>query len=92
MPKSNVEKRTGGFTALGVRLGAVTLALVGLTPAAPARAAADRPPVPERIERIRTALAERGPVSLGTLATVVARGAQDTKPPDWNDWNDWADV
>lgn len=83
------------------RTSAVSLVVLGLTPAAPARAEPERTPVPERIERIRTALDERGPDTLGSLATVLPAAEEDSdkkkkkkKPPnwdDWDDWNDWAD-
>lgn len=89
------------IAARGARAWMVGLVVLGLTPAAPARAEPERTPVPERIERIRTALDERGPDTLGSLATVLPAAEEDSdkkkkkkKPPnwdDWDDWNDWAD-
>lgn len=80
------------IAARGARAWMVGLVVLGLTPAAPARAEPERTPVPERIERIRTALDERGPGALGTVAGVVTPDPQDPKEdPDWDDWNDWDD-
>lgn len=80
------------IAARGARAWMVGLVVLGLTPAAPARAEPERTPVPERIERIRTVLAERGPDALGSVEAVVPVGVQDPKQdPDWDDWDDWDD-
>lgn len=87
------------------RASAVALVVLGLAP--PAAAEQPQPArrsVGERIERVRSALHERGPGALGPVASALGAVDQDPqpaseepkpkpkpKPTDWNDWNDWAD-
>jgi hypothetical protein len=86
------------------RASAVALVVLGLAP--PAAAEQGQPvrrSVGERIERVRSALHERGPGALGPIASALVATEQDPppapepkpkpkpkpKPPDWNDWADF---
>lgn len=92
MWKANRKKNLDRLRALGGRIWPVGLLVLGLTPPAPAQIAREDIPVPDRIERIRTALDERGLGALGIVAGVVTPDPQDPKEdPEWDDWNDWDD-
>lgn len=98
MARTTLQTKLKKIAARVTQASTLGLVVLGLTPAEPARGEPDRTPVPERIDRIRTALDERSPSPLGTVAGVVTPGPQDPdeekKPPgwdDWNDWNDWSD-
>lgn len=100
MSRNTMERGLKVLAAVASRASAVGLVVLGLAP--PAAAQQLQPAgrsVGERIERVRSALHERGPGALGPMASALGATEQDPppapepepNPPDWNDWNDWAD-